>query len=207
MEFRDVVRRRRMVRVYDPDRAVPRDVVDELLGLAVRAPSAGFTQGWRFLVLDTPASRNSYWAATTDANAEPNAWLRGMRTAPVIIVAFSDEFAYVDRYAAPDKNRTAARWPIPYWHVDTGMAAFLVLLGAVDAGLDACFFGVPGERWDALRRAFAVPQRLTPVGAISLGHRAATERSRPSRGTRRPATEIVAYGGFDQPSGAFNPPS
>ena len=34
------------------DRPVARAVVDELLELAVRAPSAGFTQGWRFLVLD-----------------------------------------------------------------------------------------------------------------------------------------------------------
>ncbi|MDT4997540.1 MAG: hypothetical protein QOD45_1608, partial [Pseudonocardiales bacterium] len=46
MEFADVVRQRRMVRTYDPDRPVPRATVQQLLGLAVRAPSAGHTQGW-----------------------------------------------------------------------------------------------------------------------------------------------------------------
>ncbi len=58
----------------------------------------------------------------------------------------SDRDAYLDRYAEPDKgwtDRDAARWPVPYWHIDTGMAAMLFLLGVQEAGLAACFFGVP----------------------------------------------------------------
>ena len=46
MEFQEVVRRRRMVRNYDPDRPVPAEVRERLLANALRAPSAGFTQGW-----------------------------------------------------------------------------------------------------------------------------------------------------------------
>jgi len=42
MEFGEVVRRRRMVRAYQPDRPVSREQIDSLLELAVRAPSAGF---------------------------------------------------------------------------------------------------------------------------------------------------------------------
>ena len=42
-----------MVRAYDPDRPVPTEVVDRLLEHAVRSPSAGFSQGWDFLVLET----------------------------------------------------------------------------------------------------------------------------------------------------------
>ena len=64
MELRDAIRRRRMVRNYDPDRPVPRETVDGLLELAIRAPSAGFSQGWQFLVLDAPESIDRYWAAT-----------------------------------------------------------------------------------------------------------------------------------------------
>ena len=48
-----MVRRRRMVRDYDPDRPVPADVRERLLAHALRAPSAGFSQGWAFLVLET----------------------------------------------------------------------------------------------------------------------------------------------------------
>ena len=58
MEFAEVVRRRRMVRNYDPDRPVPPDVVDRLLDHAVRAPSAGFAQGWGFLVLESRPTGN-----------------------------------------------------------------------------------------------------------------------------------------------------
>ena len=57
MEFAEVVRRRRMVRSYDPDRPVPAEVVERLLGHAVRAPSAGFSQGWAFLVLEAGDDR------------------------------------------------------------------------------------------------------------------------------------------------------
>ena len=41
---------------------------------------------------------------------------------------------YLERYAEPDKGRTdrdEARWPVPYWDVDTGMAALHMLLTAV----------------------------------------------------------------------------
>ncbi|TDC28455.1 nitroreductase family protein, partial [Micromonospora sp. KC213] len=65
MEFAEVVRRRRMVRNYDPDRPVPPEVVDRLLDHAVRAPSAGFAQGWGFLVLEAAADRERFWAAAT----------------------------------------------------------------------------------------------------------------------------------------------
>ena len=198
MEFSDVVRRRRMVRAYDPTRPVARAVVNDLLEHATHAPSAGFSQGWRFLVLQSDAEREAFWTAT-DPRGVPDPWLAGMRTAPVLVVVFSDKKVYLDRYAEPDKgwaDRDESRWPVPYWHIDTGMAALLILLGAVDRGLAACFFGIPEEHWPALRKAFAVPERLTPIGAISLGYRAQDRRSPSLRRGRRPLSEVVAYGSF-----------
>ena len=198
MEFSDVVRRRRMVRAYDPTRPVARAVVNELLEHATHAPSAGFSQGWRFLVLQSDAEREAFWTAT-DPRGVPDPWLAGMRTAPVLVVVFSDKKVYLDRYAEPDKgwaDRDESRWPVPYWHIDTGMAALLILLGAVDRGLAACFFGIPEEHWPALRKAFVVPERLTPIGAISLGYRAQDRRSPSLRRGRRPLSEVVAYGSF-----------
>jgi nitroreductase len=187
-----------MVRSYDPDRPIPRELVQNLLDLAIRAPSAGHTQGWRFLVLDDPAACARFWAATS--GAEPaDAWLRRMQTAPALIVCFSDKQAYLDRYAEPDKgwtDRDEARWPVPYWHIDTGMAALLLLLGAHDAGLGACFFGVPGERWPALFAAFRVPAGLAPVGVVSLGYPAPDVRSPSLARGRRALDEVVAYGSF-----------
>ena len=95
MEFAEVVRRRRMVRNYDPDRPVPPEVVDRLLDHAVRAPSAGFSQGWGFLVLEEPADRDRFWAATTPDGGGRERWLAGMRRAPLIVVPHANESAYL----------------------------------------------------------------------------------------------------------------
>lgn len=202
MELTDAIRRRQMVRSYDPTRPVPRATVEEMLALAVRAPSAGYSQGWRFLVLDDASSRSAFWAATAD-DGSTDSWLARVRTAPVLIVCFSDKQAYLERYAEPDKGETdqdESRWPIPYWHVDTGMAVLIALLCAVEHGLGACFFGVPGDRWDELRAAFAAPARLTPIGAISLGYPAPDQRSPSLRRGRRPQSDVVSYGSFAEPA-------
>jgi nitroreductase len=149
MEFRDVVKARRMVRAYDPARPVETSTLTRLLDLAIRAPSAGFSQGWDFVVLRTAADTDRFWSAARVTDGEPDRWLAGMQTAPVLVLCLSDRERYLDRYAEPDKgwsDRDAARWPVPYWDVDTGMAGLLILLGAVDEGLASCFFGVPPER-------------------------------------------------------------
>jgi nitroreductase len=205
MEFQDVVRRRRMVRSYDPDRPVDPAVVDRLLDNAVRAPSAGFSQGWAFLVLDTPADIERFWAATSDgegAERTEDAWLRGMRTAPLIVVPLSCKEIYLERYAQADKgwtDRDEQRWPVPYWDIDTGMAALLILQTAVDEGLGACFFGVPPHATTRFREAFGVPAAYTPIGAVTVGHKPVDPRDTgakgsPTRRARRGAGEVVHRG-------------
>ncbi|MBB5870566.1 nitroreductase [Allocatelliglobosispora scoriae] len=198
MEFADVVRKRGMVRTYDPDRPVPSEIVDKLLEHAIRAPSAGFSQGWAFLVLDTPEQRERFWASSTPAGSDVwSTWLVGMRTAPVIIVPLSNKSAYLDRYAEDDKgwtDRDESRWPVPYWDIDTGMAALLMLLTAVDEGLGACFFGVPPECMDDFRAAFGVPAAYTPIGAVSVGYRAPDRKSPSLKRGRRGIAEVVHRG-------------
>ncbi|MBO0867578.1 MAG: nitroreductase family protein [Micromonosporaceae bacterium] len=197
MEFEAVVRRRRMVRNYDPQRPVPEPVLQRLLDLAIRAPSAGFSQGWGFLVLTEPADRDRFWSATAQPGQPPDAWLTGMRRAPAIVVAHGNRDIYLDRYAAEDKgwtDRDEARWPVPYWYIDAGFASLLILLGAVDSELGACFFGIPPERIPDYRAAFEVPGAYTPIGAVSLGYPAPDRRSPSLRRGRRPVAEVVHRG-------------
>jgi nitroreductase len=197
VEFRDVVRRRRMVRNYDPDRPVPAEVVERLLEHAIRAPSAGFSQGWGFLVLEDAADRERFWTAATPETEVWQSWLVNMRRAPLIIVAHSNKDIYLDRYAEADKgwtDRAESHWPVPYWDIDTGMASLLMLLTAVDEGLGACFFGIPPERIATYRAAFGVPASFTPIGAVSVGYRAPDHRSGSLRRGRRPVAEVVHRG-------------
>ena len=197
MEFGDVVRSRRMVRSYT-DEPVDADSVTRALAHANRAPSAGFSQGFAFLLADTPTDTARFWSAATPPGAGQDAWSRGMRTAPVVIVALSCKRAYLDRYSEPDKgwtDRDEARWPAPYWDIDTGMATLLILLSAVDEHLGACFFGVPPERIDAVRAEFGVPADHHPIGAVTIGHPAPLERVRGSaRRGRRPLDKVVHRG-------------
>jgi nitroreductase len=197
MEFAEVVRRRRMVRNYDPDRPVPPEVVDRLLRHALRAPSAGFSQGWGFLVLDDPTARERFWAATAPEEGGPGRWLAGMRRAPLIVVPHANRSVYLDRYAEEDKgwaDRDESRWPVPYWYVDAGFAALLMLLTAVDEGLGACFFGIPPQRIPAFRQAFGVPDEFTPIGALTIGYRAPDQPSPSLKRGHRQVAEVVHRG-------------
>jgi len=187
-----------MVRSYS-DRPVDPDVVDRALANATRAPSAGFSQGWGFLVLDRPDDVRRFWAATTDPDAAPDRWLRGMSKAPVVIVPCSSKAAYLDRYAEDDKgwaDRDESRWPVPYWDIDTGMASLLILQTVVDEELGACFFGIPADRVGAVKEAFGVPERFDPIGAMTIGHPADTPGAKgsPSTRPRKPADEVVHRG-------------
>jgi nitroreductase len=201
MEFQDVVRRRRMVRSYEPSRPVPPDVIDRIVRNGLRAPSAGFSLGWGFLVLDDPADISRFRDAVCP-EIHPEAWFAANVDAPLLIIPHSNKDAYLDRYAMPDKgftDRSDAWWPAPYWDIDTGFASLLMLLTAVDAGLGACFFGIAADRIDALRAAFGVPPQFTPIGAISIGYSNEPPRNLSSR--RKPAGETVHKGRWNQPAG------
>jgi len=198
MDFAEVVRRRRMVRAYT-DEPVDPAAVRRALDHAHRAPSAGFSQGWAFLLLDDADTVGRFWSATTPAGKGDNAWSRGMRTAPVIVVPLACKRAYLDRYAEPDKgwtDRDESRWLVPYWDVDAGMAALLMLLTAVDEGLGACFFGVPPSQVQALRTEFGVPADHHPIGAVTLGHPAPGGVSGSARRGRRRLDDVVHRGGW-----------
>ena len=150
-------------------------------------------------MLDTPEDVLRYWRAPAGGRVDaPDRWLRGMMTAPVVIVPLSNKDAYLTRYAEPDKgwtDRSELRWLVPYWHLDTAMASLLMLLTVVDEGLGACFFGIPPAATAGFRVEFGVPEGYTPIGAITVGHRVHDPGTRGSaaRG-RRPLTEVVHRG-------------
>src|SRR5882757_5960164 len=107
-----------MIRHYDLNRPVPTEVVDRILHNAVRAPSAGFSQGWGFLVLDNQEDIARFREACL-LDDEPDNYLAARVQAPLLIVTHSNKDVYLDRYARPDKGRDRDMadefWPAPYW--------------------------------------------------------------------------------------------
>jgi nitroreductase len=188
-----------MVRSFQ-DRPVPPDVIEGLVDLARRAPSAGNSQGWDLVILrDADTAR--FWDITLPAERRESFRWQGLLTAPVIALPYADRGAYLARYAEPDKARTglavAEAWPVPYWLVDTGFFTMTFLLAAQNAGLGALFFGVfQGE--DALNAALGVPDDRQLIGAIALGYPAPSEGGRSAKRPKRTATAIIHDGGWER---------
>jgi nitroreductase len=201
VELSDAIHRRRMVRAFEP-RPLPAGVLDTVLELGLHAPSAGFSQGWAFVVLEGPEQTARFWDLTLPEGKRDRFPWTGLLAAPVLIIPLAHAQAYVDRYAEADKGtsglgRSADDWPVPYWLIDTAMTSMLMLLAAVDQGLGALFFGIFDHEAELLAD-LGVPTGYRPIGTIALGYRSTEPGAdRPSgslaRG-RRPLDDVVHRG-------------
>lgn len=178
MEFSEVVRRRRMVRNYDPDRPVAREVLERIAAAAQRAPSAGFSQGQRLVIVTEPDRR----LRIAELCAEPEYVAAGfdpwISRAPALFVPCVSEEIYHARYREPDKRAPGEpeiEWPVPYWYMDVGCTVMLILLAAVDEGLGAGFLGT--HRMAELATELDLPPDMQPVGVITVGYPLADRRS------------------------------
>ena len=200
-DFAEVVRNRRMTRAFESAPVDPA-VIDDMVDLASRAPSAGKAQGWHLVVLEGDDTA-VFWDTTLPTVRRDSFRWQQLLSAPVIALPFADAKAYTDRYAEPDKIQTGLgagtdAWPVPYWTIDTSMSVMTLLLAAEDLGLGALFFGVfRGER--ELRQALSIPPGLELLGALAIGHPAAksaddTDPGRSADRRRRQPAEIIHRG-------------
>jgi nitroreductase len=197
LELDAAVRTQRMVRSFAAE-PVASDVVDRLLAVAASGPSAGFSQGLDLVVLQGPVETARYWDASLPAAERTTFPWPQLLDADVLVVLVTRPSAYVARYAEGDKAATGLgrgpeSWPVPYWFVDAGMAAELLLLAAVDEGLGALFFGV-FARAAEIRDALALPADVEPVGVVAVGHPAPDRPSRSAGRGRRPLDDVVHRG-------------
>jgi nitroreductase len=199
VEFGDLLQQRRMVRAFD-GRPIAPDVLERILDAAQRAPSAGNSQGWGFVVLEGPDT-SRFWDVTLPEARRTAFKFPKLLDAPVIVLPLADKLTYLSRYAEPDKAHTGLaeedRWPVPYWQIDTAFAAMLLLLAAEDEGLGALFFGVFRDSARLLSE-LGVPDHLDLIGAIALGHRAEGDQvaGRSADRDRRPLEDVVHRGAW-----------
>lgn len=194
-----MLRRRRMVRAYGSE-PVPRETLERIGATIRRAPSAGFSQGQRFVVLTEDERKRALADATGEEFYVAQGFDRWISGAAAIVVVCTREEDYHDRYRQADKLDDAGaeiEWPVPYWHVDAGKAAMLVILAAIDEGLATGVFGFPSERIAEIRELLRLPADVVPVEAITIGHAGDDKASDrlSSRGTRprRPLEELIRW--------------
>ena len=156
----------------DTDRPVPGDVVDRILQNGLRAPSAGFSQGWAFLVLDDPADVARF-RGRGPACGRPGRILRGAGRGPA-----ADRAAVTQRRlprplrpagqgAHGSQRRLVARPLLGYRH--------RVRCPADAADRRRCrarrvLLRAPGRPDRGLPRRIRRAAQFTPIGAISIGY-------------------------------------
>ena len=101
MEFDDVIKRRRSVRRFSDQRPDPA-VIDRCIDQARRAPTAGFSQGVDFLVLDDAEALAEFWAMVEDTEFPDEEDEKAARP-PVLVLVWSDPRRHVVRYSADVK--------------------------------------------------------------------------------------------------------
>jgi len=138
------------VRTYEK-KDVPDELIGQLLEAAVRAPSAGNVQPWKFIVVkDLEIKKELASAALKQRHVE---------TAPVVIVVCADPEKSAEKYGERGKSL--------YCIQDTAAAIENMLLTAHSLGLGTCWIGAFEE--DKVRNILNIPQKLKPVALITIG--------------------------------------
>jgi nitroreductase len=198
MEFTDIVRKRRMVRHFTAD-PVAMETIEHIVSLAQRAPSAGFTQGQSFIVVTDPDLKKKIASLCDEEEYVEAGYHPFVSGAPVLVVPCTSEAAYHRRYQEADKlddDGAEISWPVPYWFMDIGCSVMLLLLAIVNEGLAAGFAGVTAPHFAAYRELLQLPDEVTPVGVIPIGHPAPDKRSPSLKRGRKAPTEFIHYEGW-----------
>jgi nitroreductase len=167
--FYELLKQRRMVRHYTGE-PVPRETLERVVATVRRAPSAGFSQGQRLLVVDDPELLAQIAALGDEEPLEGvEPWFE---TAAAQVFVMTREADYHERYQRDDKLQDGEEieWPVPFWHVDAGAAMMLILVAAIEEGLAAAVYGIFGDDEKKLRDLLGVPDDLTLVAGVSIGY-------------------------------------
>jgi nitroreductase len=173
VEFDEILRHRKMVRSYT-DEPVDREAVERIVARGRKAPSGGFSQGLRLVVVTEPTMRHRIAQLAQEDEYVQDGFEPWISRAPVHIVVGMREESYHERYRKPDKlleDGTEISWHVPWWWVDAGKAMMLLLLAAIDEGLGAGVFGLfPADHNELLREELGMPEDVYVVGVVTIGH-------------------------------------
>ena len=187
-----------MVRSYLPE-PVPAETIERIVATVRRAPSGGFSQGQRLVVVTEQETRSEIARIAGEEEFVAEGFEPWVSRAPVHVVVCTREDDYHDRYRQPDKLREGEEivWPVPYWYVDAGAAMMLLLLAAIDEGLAAGVFGVLDDQVPQLLDLLGIPADFRFVAVVTLGKPAPDPRwsAATSRLTqrRKPLEELVRW--------------
>lgn len=187
-DFFDVVRSQRGTRYYKPD-AVPDDAVDQILKAAVRAPSGGNRQPWRFIVIrDTSVKRElgRLYLKGQDIRGggspaprpagEPLSFSHGMEQVPVLVMACMEKGSY-----SRDSLAGASIYP----------AVQNLMLAAAALGLGTRLTTIWHHCDKEVAEFLGIPDGYEAMALIPIGYPQEPDHLGGSK--RRPISEVTFY--------------
>lgn len=192
---------RHSVRRYSAQPIIGREVIEQLLHCATRAPSAHNRQPWRFAVLREEDEKGRLARAmgarlrcdrladgddAAQIEADVARSFERITGAPVVVLVAAS-LKDMDAYA--DGRRRAAEAAMAMQ--STAMAVQNLLLAASAAGLGACWMCAPLFCPDTARKSLALPADWQPQAIVTLGLPQGPARRRP----RRPLHDVVRHEG------------
>lgn len=224
MEFDALVRTRKSVRGYKP-LPVPRQVIDEIIDVAKRAPSSMNTQPWHVHVLtgeplDQVRARNTEMmlgGAEVKRDIVTHGPYEGMHRQRQVDVA-KQLFEAMD-IARDDKPRRQD-WvmrgfrqfdapvsivltydrvldPGAVCHFDLGALCYGIVLAAWDRGLGTVVNGQGIMRSDIVREVAGIPEDEVIMTCIAMGYPDDTFSANAVRSRREANEQFVRYVGFE----------
>jgi nitroreductase len=203
----DAVHGRASVRKYAPD-PVPRDDVEAMVGLAVRAANAGNAQSWRFIAVEDATSRVAMKAAVDAAIDEMAAWpesegrekeLKSYRAyatffadAPLVVAVFgvpyrsiADVLLYKHKVPNEERDRLRQRPDIQ----SIGAAVQLLCTAAHAMGYGSCWMTAPVLAAPAIEELLGVQDPLRLVAVVPIGR----PLTPPRPTSRHPLTDVLEF--------------
>ena len=150
MECIESIKGRRSIRKFK-DRAVGKEIIDELLNAAQKAPSAENLQARDFIVVSNKITRQKLTKAALGQSF--------IEEAPVVIVVIAN----IERSSRIYKSRGEL-----YAIQDASAGLENMLLAAYSMGLGACWVGAFDE--NQVSELLGIPNKTLPVAIIPLGY-------------------------------------
>ncbi|MFN0097024.1 MAG: nitroreductase family protein [Dehalococcoidia bacterium] len=226
--FEGIVFERRSIRGYRPD-PVPQELIQEVIGIAKRAPSSMNTQPWHFhVVTGEPLKRiREGNVARSLAGAPPSREIVGHgayqgahrdRQKAIAVdlfaamgIAWEDKDRRQDwvvrgyrQFDAPVSvvvtvDRTLEHSPTAYF--DCGAATYGLVLAAWSRGLGTVINGQGITHSAVVREHVAIPEDEVIVVCVALGFPDETFAANDVQATREPDDGVVAFHGFPSERG------
>lgn len=224
MHIDDTIRSRRSARAFKPD-PVPRELMEEILELASRAPSGTNIQPWKVhvvtgdvrdrLVAEVMAHREN---DPHDAKAEFPRTSKRKEPYTGRMRTLGKEMYGLLGIPKGDKAANWRQWGRNYEFfdapvgliftidkdldamsfIDIGIFMQTLMLAAKARGLDTCSQGAWNNFWSVTRRVLDVPDDEYIVAGMSLGYADETQAVNTLVAEREPVENFATFHGFEQ---------